>query len=129
MKITFEDYLKIDRLFQTKIVEFRNAQWLIFKSKMEECFKPYFDMKKEIGYEDKIDMFDLSEDNSLKEKIISAINETKEKIKSSDFSKYFDITYEEDDRFIDVDIVQKRLLFSDDIDKMTKEQNFSFELN
>lgn len=129
MKITFEDYLKIDRFFQTKIAEFRKAQWLIFKSKMEECFKPYFNMKKEIGYEDRIDMFDLSEDNSLKEKIISSINETKEKIKSSDFSKYFDITYEEDDRFIDVDIVQKRLLFADDIDKMAREQNFSFELN
>ena len=129
MKITFEDYLKIDRFFQTKIVEFRNAQWLIFKSKMEECFKPYFDMKKEIGYEDRIDMFDLSEVGSLKEKIISSINETKEKIKSSDFSKYFDITYVEDDGFIDVDIVQKRILFSDDIDKMAKEQNFSFELN
>jgi len=129
MKITFEDYLKIDRFFQTKIVEFRTKHWLIFKSKMEECFKPYLDMKKEIGYEDRIDMFDLSKDNSLKEKIISSINETKEKIKSSDFSKYFDITYTEDDRFIDVDIVQKRLLFSDDIDKMAKEQNFSFELN
>lgn len=129
MKITFEDYLKIDRFFQTKIVEFRNAQWLIFKSKMEECFKPYFDMKKEIGYEDRIDIFDLLEDNSIKEKVISSINETKEKIKSSDFSKYFDITYEDDVGFIDVDIVQKRLLFSDDIDKMAKEQNFSFELN
>lgn len=129
MKITFEDYLKIDRFFQTKIVEFRNAQWLIFKSKMEECFKPYFDMKKEIGYEDKIDIFDLLEDNSIKEKVISSINETKEKIKSSDFSKYFDITYEDDVGFIDVDIVQKRILFSDDINKMTKEQNFSFELN
>lgn len=129
MKITFEDYLKIDRFFQTKIVEFRNAQWLIFKSKMEECFKPYFNMKKEIGYEDRIDMFDLSEVGSLKEKIISSINETKEKIKSSDFSKYFDITYTEDDVFIDVDIVQKRILFSDDIDKMAREQNFSFELN
>ena len=129
MKITFEDYLKIDRFFQTKIVEFRNAQWLIFKSKMEECFKPYFDMKKEIGYEDRIDIFDLLEDNSIKEKVISSINETKEKIKSSDFSKYFDITYTEDVGFIDVDIVQKRLLFADDIDKMAKEQNFSFELN
>jgi len=129
MKITFEDYLKIDRFFQTKIVEFRNAQWLIFKSKMEECFKPYFDMKKEIGYEDRIDIFDLLEDNSIKEKVISSINETKEKIKSSDFSKYFDITYEDDVGFIDVDIVQRRLLFSDDIDKMAKEQNFSFELN
>jgi len=129
MKITFEDYLKIDRFFQTKIVEFRNAQWLIFKSKMEECFKPYFDMKKEIGYEDRIDIFDLLEDNSIKEKVISSINETKEKIKSSDFSKYFDITYEDDVGFIDVDIVQKRLLFADDIDKMAKEQNFSFELN
>ena len=129
MKITFEDYLKIDRFFQTKIVEFRNTQWSIFKSKMEECFKPFFDMKKEIGYEDKIDMFDLSEDNSLKEKVISSINETKEKIKSFDFSKYFDITYEEDDRFIDVDVVQRRLLFADDIDKMAREQNFSFELN
>lgn len=86
-------------------------------------------MKKEIGYEDGIDMFDLSKDNSLKEKIISSINETKEKIKNSDFSKYFDITYEEDDRFIDVDIMLKRLLFADDIDKMAKEQNFSFELN
>lgn len=129
MKITFEDYLKIDRFFQTKIVEFRNAQWLIFKSKMEECFKPYFDMKKEIGYENRIDIFDLLEDNSIKEKIISSINETKEKIKSSDFSKYFDITYEDDVGFIDVDIVQRRLLFSDDIDKMAREQNFSFELN
>ena len=129
MKITFEDYLKIDRFFQTKIVEFRNAQWLIFKSKMEECFKPYFDMKKEIGYEDRIDIFDLLEDNSIKEKVISSINETKEKIKSSGFSKYFDITYEDDVGFIDVDIVQRRLLFSDDIDKMAKEQNFSFELN
>jgi hypothetical protein len=129
MKITFEDYLKIDRFFQTKIVEFRNAQWLIFKSKMEECFKPYFDMKKEIGYEDRIDIFDLLEDNSIKEKVISSINETKEKIKSSDFSKYFDITYEDDVGFIDVDIVQRRLLFSDDIDKMAREQNFSFELN
>lgn len=129
MKITFEDYLKIDRFFQTKIVEFRNAQWLIFKSKMEECFKPYFDMKKEIGYEDRIDIFDLLEDNSIKEKVISSINETKEKIKSSDFSKYFDITYEDDVGFIDVDIVQKRILFSDDIDKMAREQNFSFELN
>lgn len=129
MKITFEDYLKIDKFFQTKIVEFRNAQWLIFKSKMEECFKPYFDMKKEIGYEDRIDIFDLLEDNSIKEKVISSINETKEKIKSSDFSKYFDITYEDDVGFIDVDIVQKRILFSDDIDKMAKEQNFSFELN
>ena len=96
---------------------------------MEECFKPYLDMKKEIGYEDRIDMFDLSEDSSLKEKIISSINETKEKIKSSDFSKYFDITYEKDDRFIDVDIVQRRLLFADDIDKMARQQNFSFELN
>ena len=129
MKITFEDYLKIDRFFQTKIAEFRNAQWLIFKSKMEECFKPYFDMKKEIGYENRIDIFDLLEDNSIKEKVISSINETKEKIKSSDFSKYFDITYEDDVGFIDVDIVQRRLLFSDDIDKMTREQNFSFELN
>lgn len=129
MKITFEDYLKIDRFFQTKIVEFRNAQWLIFKSKMEECFKPYFDMKKEIGYEDRIDIFDLLEDNSIKEKVISSINETKEKIKSSDFSKYFDITYEDDVGFIDVDIVQRRLLFSDDVDKMVREQNFSFELN
>lgn len=129
MKITFEDYLKIDRFFQTKIVEFRNAQWLIFKSKMEECFKPYFDMKKEIGYEDRIDIFDLLEDNSIKEKVISSINETKEKIKSSDFSKYFDITYEDDVGFIDVDIVQRRLLFSDDIDKLAEEQNFSFELN
>lgn len=129
MKITFEDYLKIDRFFQTKIVEFRNIQWLIFKSKMEECFKPYFDMKKEIGYEDRIDIFDLLEDNSIKEKVISSINETKEKIKSSDFSKYFDITYEDDVGFIDVDIVQRRLLFSDDVDKMVREQNFSFELN
>ena len=129
MKITFEDYLKIDRFFQKKIVEFRNAQWLIFKSKIEECFKPYFDMKKEIGYEDRIDIFDLLEDNSIKEKVISSINETKEKIKSSDFSKYFDITYEDDVGFIDVDIVQRRLLFSDDIDKMAREQNFSFELN
>ena len=129
MKITFEDYLKIDRFFQTKIVEFRNIQWLIFKTKMEECFKPYFDMKKEIGYEDRIDIFDLLEDNSIKEKVISSINETKEKIKSSDFSKYFDITYEDDVGFIDVDIVQRRLLFSDDVDKMVREQNFSFELN
>ena len=129
MKITFEDYLKIDRFFQIKMEEFRKAQWLIFKSKMEECFKPYFDMKKEIGYEDRIDMFDLNEVNSFKEKIISSINETKEKIKNSDFSKYFDITYEEDDRLIDVDIVQKRLLFADYIDKMAREQNFSFELN
>jgi hypothetical protein len=86
-------------------------------------------MKKEIGYEDRIDIFDLLEDNSIKEKIISSINETKEKIKSSDFSKYFDITYEDDVGFIDVDIVQRRLLFSDDIDKMAREQNFSFELN
>ena len=129
MKITFEDYLKIDTFFRTKILEFRNAQWFIFKTNVEECFKPYLDMKKEIGYEDRIDMFDLSEVGSLKEKIISSINETKEKIKNSDFSKYFDITYEEDDRFIDVDIVQRRLLFSDDIDKLAEEQNFSFELN
>lgn len=129
MKITFEDYLKIDRFFQTKFAEFRKSQWLIFKSKMEECFKPYFDMKKEIGYEDRIDMFDLMEVGSLKEKIISSINETKEKIKSSDFSKYFDITYEEDDMFIEVDIVQKKFLFYDDIDKLAREQNFTFELN
>ena len=129
MKITFEDYLKIDRFFQIKMEEFREAQWLIFKSKMEECFKPYFDMKKEIGYEGRIDLFDLNKDSSFKEKIIFSINETKEKIKNSDFSKYFDITYEEDDRFIDVDIVQKRVLFADYIGKMTREQNFSFELN
>lgn len=129
MKITYKDYLKIYKFFESELYKFREERLKIFNIEYEKCFKPYFDMKKETGYEDKICMFDIRHDNSIKEKILAAIDMVKKNIKESDFyTEYFNIEYEECEGFIDIELVKRQLKFSNNITKEFEEMNLFMEL-